>query len=133
MDELVRWLGEQLDADAATAEAAPPGPWSMDGSGSIVAADDTRVVCSVGGTIDGRVSRWPEGPVVEHVLAHDPARVLREINAKRELLSRYKAMAADVLVMTGVESILSEYRRVVLPNLAAGYSDRPGYREEWRP
>lgn len=61
-------------------------------------------------------------------------RLLRETEAKRELLRRYEALEAGVLVLTsGTQEILSEYRRVILPSLAAGYSDRPGYREEWRP
>lgn len=119
MDELVRWLGEQLDTDAAKAQSAKPGPWHVDG-GSVYATHPTDEVVD-----------YSESAV--HIAEHDPARVLREIDAKRELLSRYEAMAAHVLVMTGVESILSEYRRVILPRLALPYADRPGYREEWRP
>ncbi|NED73352.1 hypothetical protein G3I51_13565 [Streptomyces sp. SID9944] len=70
----------------------------------------------------------------DHIAEWDPARVLREIDAKRQLLSQYEALAAGVLVLTsGTQEILSEYRRVILPSLAAAYSDRPGYREEWRP
>ncbi|MFE7752146.1 DUF6221 family protein [Streptomyces sp. NPDC057428] len=70
---------------------------------------------------------------MRHIARHDPARVLAEVDAKRELLSRYEAMVADVLVVTGREAILSEYRRVILPSLALPYADHPGYRAEWRP
>ena len=42
-------------------------------------------------------------------------------------------MAAGVLVMTGVDAILSEYRRVILPGLAAEYADHPDFKEEWKP
>ncbi|MFG2722699.1 DUF6221 family protein [Streptomyces sp. NPDC048416] len=71
--------------------------------------------------------------LAEHIGRHDPARVLAEIEAKRQLLDRYEAMESGVLVMIGVESILSEYRRVLLPSLALPYADHPDYREEWRP
>jgi hypothetical protein len=74
-----------------------------------------------------------DGAVEAHIARHDPARVLREIEAKQELLSRYEAMESGVLVLIGVESILSEYRRVILPQLALPYADRPDYRDEWRP
>ncbi|WP_225840289.1 DUF6221 family protein [Streptomyces sp. NK08204] len=114
MDELVRWLDEQLTADTARAQACPGnGKW------------DTEGIAFYAPDLSPQVR--------EHIVEHDPARVLREIDASRDLLGRYKAMAAGVLVMTGVESILSEYRRVILPNLALRYADRPGYREEWRP
>ncbi|WP_069744762.1 DUF6221 family protein, partial [Streptomyces sp. EN23] len=89
MDGLVRWLSVQLDEDERIAKAAPPGPWSMDGAGSVADADGGRVIPSVGGALDGRVTRWPEGTVIDHVLGHDPARVLREIEAKRAIVARY--------------------------------------------
>ncbi|MER5209406.1 DUF6221 family protein [Streptomyces sp. NPDC002838] len=142
MDELVRWLGEQLDEDERIARAATwcedaaawhaePSPFGARDGGQrwyIEDAMDDGVVTHV-----DPVASDDEG-VARHIAEWDPARVLREIDAKRELLRRYEAMAADVLVLTsGVQEILSEYRRVILPSLAAGYSDRPGYREEWRP
>ena len=49
MDDLVQWLRAQLDEDERIAQGAPVGPWSMDGSGSVVGADGSRVVPSVGG------------------------------------------------------------------------------------
>lgn len=143
MDELVQWLGEQLAADERIARAVRvPHDWHQ-GPGD----DDPEWVG------DEMVLMWPpefhtpyeqdkhwrgltmEGSeLAAHIAEHDPARVLREIDAKRELLRRYEAMAADVLVLTsGVQEILSEYRRVILPSLALPYADRTGYREEWRP
>lgn len=148
MDDLLRWLGEQLDEDERIARRAfeyaspewhldeefgetvlwwPPEPHVAENErkhGLPVTADRWR-----GMTIDASGQQ-----IAPHIATHDPARVLREIDAKRELLRRYEAMAADVLVLTsGTQEILSEYRRVILPSLAAGYSDRPGFREEWRP
>ena len=143
MPDLVQWLRAQLDEDEriarksiemaavllAAADAAPISRWRVSerpATGVFVTARDqwdreTEVVPTYGGAYSEHIAEW------------DPARVLREIDAGREMLSRYEAMAAGVLVMIGMESILSEYRRVVLPNLALRYADRPGYREEWRP
>lgn len=64
-----------------------------------------------------------------------PARVLREIDAKRQLLDRYKhAMEnrrahPDDLASAG--ALLALHGAVKV--LALPYSHRPGYREEWAP
>lgn len=62
-------------------------------------------------------------------------RVLRDVAAKRALLTRFEEL---VSVGKGRGSVLGgdvgeEYLLVVLPALAAEYADRPGYRDEWRP
>jgi hypothetical protein len=124
VDDLVVWLRAQLDADAARAEAAPCGPWSVDVSGSIVDADGGRVIPSVGGARDGHPVRWPEGPVVEHVVGHDPARVLREIDALRQIVDRY-AWLREHGDTGGIGWVLQV--------LALPYNDRPGYLDSWRP
>lgn len=120
--DLAQWLGEQLHEDERTAREVRPDPGlsPQDPIAFILAGQDIT---------------FPSTEAAERHIGRftDPARVLRDIDAKRELLSRYEAMAAGVLVMTGVESILSEYRRVILPQLALPYADRPGYRDEWRP
>ncbi|MFF3511556.1 DUF6221 family protein [Streptomyces sp. NPDC002573] len=142
MDELVRWLDEQLAEDERIAQAAPLGPWSMDGAGSIVDADGERVVPSVGGTLNGRVSRWPEGPAAAQILGHDPARVLREIDAKRRILALHvkdKYYDGCVICDNGNNSCgcMSgwhwKYPCDTLKLLALPYADGAGYREEWRP
>src|SRR5687767_7827181 len=61
--------------------------------------------------------------------------VLADCEAKRELIDRFVAMEKDVLYLTGRESIMSEYRRIILPLMAESYAKlgRPGYQESWRP
>lgn len=133
MDDLIRWFGEQLDTDMARANAAPPGPWAIDGSGSIVDANGAKVIRSVGGAMDGRMSRWPEGPAAEHILGSDPSRVIHDIEADRALLQKYIQVAAndvnDVEYAHGWANALGEAVRL----RALSYSLRPGYREAWRP
>ncbi|GAB2731670.1 hypothetical protein GCM10027072_27960 [Streptomyces bullii] len=88
-----------------------------------------------------------------HIVRHDPARVLREIDAKRQVVTGYvkaietmeelallrermKASGQDTF-MTEMERVSAIHRRDVLNGvlrlLALPYADRPGYREEWRP
>jgi hypothetical protein len=114
VDDLVRWLRAQLDEEAARAQRA------VDGSrNAFVSADED----------------------VEPLLFDDdgafvlPARVLREIDAKRKLLDRYeRAMEnrrahPDDLASAG--ALLALHGAVKL--LALPYADREGYEEGWAP
>jgi hypothetical protein len=132
MDELVRWLGEQLDEDERIARAvedrsAPwDGQWVADGNDA--ARTYNRHVLFYG-------HNYPLKPgLVAHVVEHDPARVLREIEADRELLRQYAEVAAndvdDVEYAHGWANALGLAVRL----RATAYRDRPGYRgEEWVP
>lgn len=129
MDDLVRWYGEQLDEDAARARACP-------GNGEWTAQD----IALYGPELS------PE--VRTHMAAHGPARVLREIDAKRHLLKALLSEGHAALRPGGSTEIYcgADYgagdpcdcgreERVAsyLRLLAAVYQDRPGYREDWRP
>ena len=156
--DLVRWLGEQLDEDERIARAAGRLSGSLSGgvpdvgerwrvSGSH--ADDGGTYWSVttaspdldriptvemvGSGMSGGGAHTEE--VAAHIAEHDPARVLREIDAKRQLVERYeRAMEnrrahPDDLASAG--ALLALHGAVKL--LALPYADRPGYRNEWRP
>lgn len=106
MDDLARWLGQQLDVDDRLARAAL-----------------------------GSEEEWwwgpdAESPAERHVAAHGPARVLREIDAKRDLL-RFAEGIHDhhETFTTGVAARLEQTLRL----FALAYADRPGFREEWAP
>ncbi|MBX9392248.1 hypothetical protein K4749_01205 [Streptomyces sp. TRM72054] len=143
MDDLVVWLGEQLDEDERIARAASwtdeanawhaePSPFGARDRGQrwyVEDAMDDGVVTHV----DPQASD-DEG-VARHIAEHDPARVLREIDAKRQLVERYESAMEnrrahpDDLASAG--ALLALHGAVKL--LALPYSDRSGYREEWRP
>jgi hypothetical protein len=134
--DLVQWLGEQLDEDERIARAAAPGPWQVDSTihtESINAGNGTTVIA--GGRWGDEASVFESDEDAAHVVRHDPARVLREIEAKRAIVARYEramenrrahpkdlASAGALLALHGVVGLLA------LP-----YADREGYREEWRP
>jgi hypothetical protein len=129
VEDLVQWLTAQLDEDERIARAATLGPWVQSGIGDY------------GWTVTfGRPGAGVETADTEQgladadfIAAHNPARVLREIDAKRQLLDKYAEVAAndvnEVEYAHGWANALGEAVRL----LALPYADRPGFREEWRP
>lgn len=144
MDDLVQWLRAQLDEDERIARTAceyaspewrldeetsetvlwwPPEPHVAEQErkhGLPVVSDQWR-----GMTIDAGGAR-----LAPHIARHDPARVLREIDAKREVL-RLAERAHDYheTFLNGFAAAMEGALRL----FALAYADRPGYRDEWRP
>lgn len=154
MDDLVRWLTACLDEDERIARRAcgyaspewhldddtgetvlwwPPEPHVAENErkhGLRVTADVWR-----GMTIDASGQQ-----IAPHIAAHDPARVLREIEAKRRTLALHSAPTGHACSTTDETGYNFNYDEVspadactTLRLLATVYSDRPGYREEWAP
>ncbi|GAA4663185.1 DUF6221 family protein [Streptomyces youssoufiensis] len=147
MDDLVRWFGTQLNEDERIANAAS---WTEDATAWHAASSpfDTRGASQrwyVEDSLDEGVvthvdpkASDDEG-VARHIAEHDPARSLREVEAKRQVL-RDLAQAEITLstadpgtaphdLMTGAVNTLRRTVRL----LALAHADRPGYREGWRP
>ena len=107
MDDLVTFLKARLDEDEAGARDAlalwPDTHWTID-PGSLVLIH-----------FHGR---------------HDPARVLREVDAKRAIVRECEAVQ-KLNASTGREP--SRFRDWLLRHLAAVYSGHPDYRAEWKP
>jgi hypothetical protein len=156
--DLVQWLTAQLDEDERIAKAATPGPW-VD-QGGYVTDVGPKVQVTDYGTQDGEPEEdKPQGRADSaHIARHDPARVLREIAADRELLAEYERLVraheahqkeADRLNEAGDDDPFrtaalrreADYLPAMLHVLggwakrkAAVYRGRPGYRaEEWAP
>ncbi|MGW6009685.1 DUF6221 family protein [Streptomyces sp. NPDC055210] len=119
MNDLVRWLGEQLDEDERTARATV---W--DGSGNKL---NWELIASA--TIDVGVDEFYVGDrtIANHMMAWEPARVLRQVAAGREALAHYAKIREHT--RRGEEAyVLAEgVVAVQLKILASGYSGRPGY------
>lgn len=65
-----------------------------------------------------------------HIARHDPARVLREVAAKRAIVDRFKSAPMAFYEDDGgvlVEYVLGE----VLTDLACVYSDHPDFNPDW--
>lgn len=144
MNDLVQWLGEQLDEDERIARRAGDSFRQIGETGVIVATEGDRAE-------ECASANW--AGVAEHIVRHDPSRVLREIDAKRRLLTEYTKTVERVeelsalrerLKASGQDIFMAEMEREsaihkrdvlygVLQMLALPYADRPGYRDEWRP
>ncbi|CAL9314009.1 DUF6221 family protein [Streptomyces sp. SudanB91_2054] len=145
MDELVVWLRAQLDEDERIARAT-----EWDGSGNRLSWE-----LAASATIDVGEDEFYAGDrtIANHVVEHDPARVLREIDAKRQLLAVHELTFTEALMgeqfdlngvrlppdldvtckVCGPVHRLPAYACATVCLLALPYADRPGYREEWRP
>ena len=129
--DLVAWLREQLDTDERLAHTADPGPWEV---GPTFGARDNRVyvreqrdlidsvgTCVIAGQVANK-TRFREN--ARFIAEFDPARVLREVEAKRLLLEEVERELADDPTN---ETAQWKARVLALP-----FSDRPGFREAWK-
>lgn len=143
MTDLVEFLRARLDEDEQTATAATSATfgedptWTSkdDGTGEqthgYVMADHTAICGHDGDDV--------LLPVADHIARHDPARVLREVEAKRRILTaidgvfewgeraRESDMDEEYHQAVAVEAVLVG----LAMGLAAVYSDHPDYQQEW--
>ncbi|MFI7691757.1 DUF6221 family protein [Nonomuraea sp. NPDC049655] len=141
--DLAAFIRARLDEDEQEALAASPGPWRANAEHDEVLAVDGETVA------DGfALSSEQLRATVRHIVRHDPARVLREIEAKRHLLHAH-AREHECLGLTGhgehsvVDGKPWEFWEnhytddlgpcFVLRCLALPYADHESFREEWRP
>lgn len=140
MDELVQWLGEQIDEDERIAlKSVEQAIVNLAGADSASVANWHVVERPATGTFVATRDQWDRvteivptygGAHSDHIAAHDPARVLREIDAKRDLLVFAKGIHDHhETFTTGIAARLEKTLRLY----ALAYKDRPGYRDEWRP
>ncbi|MCX4450676.1 DUF6221 family protein [Streptomyces sp. NBC_01789] len=74
----------------------------------------------------------------DHIMRHDPARVLREVEAKRQLLALHEPgtqeyVDGDVCMACTLQGDGPYYPCATLRLLTLPYADHPDYRPEWRP
>ena len=131
--DLTEFLSARLDEDEAVAKAAggsgPDGQW---------ARHEDEVGTGYGHLYDvgGDVVVYDEGAPgdleFDHIARHDPARVLREVAAKRAVIEVYEAAAASDDPKVDY-SIGMATMRMVLRSYATVWSGHPDYRPEWKP
>ncbi len=131
MDDLTAFITARLDEDEAIAKAAWPGPWDLEteigGFGPVSCV--LMPIPQHKGARTGLTSFTPLGTqdadTAAHIARYDPARVLREVTAKRAIAETGASLASshDKYIRIVGESILTE--------LAAVWSDHPDYKQEW--
>ena len=132
MADLAAFLAARLDEDEAVAKTGSEPAWRSDGP-------------YLGWVAGGIAAQFKWNTDAAHAARHDPARVLREVAAKRAILGRWRDLhpVADSLMQEqqhGVyagdgEYTLGAYAALTetLRGLAAVYSDHPDYNPAWGP
>ena len=138
--DLVEFLNARLDEDEAAARVAanvagPDWTWKTG-----VTDDDevTDYVTSPDGTVllDTLGGIESEAP---HVARYDPARALREVEAGRKLIWRYRVTLEDCEryrndpVKNALALFIRDTLATVIRDRAAVWSDHPDYQAEWKP
>ncbi|MFI5755633.1 DUF6221 family protein [Streptomyces sp. NPDC051569] len=149
-NDMVTFVRARLDEDEQGASAASPGPWHLNAEGDeVLAVDDITV--AEGFALSNRQLR----ATAAHIARHDPARVLREVDAKRRIVDLHGIVYREIGWLENGDEERSEtpvcglcapkhshyQRRDDVPKgpcltvrlHAAAYADHPDYRKEWRP
>ena len=153
MNDLVEFLKARLDQDEAVARAATPGPWRADLSPVTVMSQEMQSPWA----IQSEAEQYPHGRVAapgyegggvrkkadaDHIARHDPARVLRQVEAGRWVLARHKLDPDGRWASPGQELCAGcgcDWQGGIMPvdecpelrNLASIYQDASGWQERW--
>jgi hypothetical protein len=146
VDDLVRWLGEQLDEDERIVGQAldfVDADWRVDATRNVVLCPLLTGSGRQSTPVTAERWRYPRigtPGLVPHVAEHDPARVLREIEAKRQVLALHSPSEFGTWVgddddqmpaCSTCGDLTARFPCKTLRLLASVYSDRPGFRPEW--
>lgn len=147
MSDLIAFLRARLDEDEAAAKAAHLGPWDLEtevgGFGPV--AYVLMPLPPHKGARTGLTRYIPLGTqdadTAAHIARHDPARVLREVEAHRAILARHAATRGSFQLICpvcwtigridGADLEGDPWPCVTVRHLAAVYSDHPDYDPEW--
>lgn len=125
MPDLIAFLCARLDEEEAAAREAADGDsgqWFMGRKWNVYRAGDENPY----GEEENRLVAYGNvKPQSEHIARHDPARVLREVEAGRRILARH------TMCVQGLHA--GPYPCPELADLLYRWADHPDYRPEWAP
>jgi hypothetical protein len=128
--DLLAWLRAQVDTDERLALAVEDrsapwnGEWTAPEEGYGVRTHNGWTVVSGHGQ-----TSLPPGVAV-HIANHDPARALREVAAKRAILASHDPIGTPCDTCSN-DWVVVRWPCPTVRAIAAIYTDRPGWREEW--
>lgn len=136
---LIEFLLARIAEDEAAACQATAGTWTYADGGDVWAGDQPVTLCGFdsAGSLQESIEPWN----AEHIVRHDPARVLAECAAKRRIVNAYQLAEADLERSSGyprrggkaaLSAACSAFRYAAMA-LAVPYADHPDYDETWRP
>jgi len=151
VDELVAFLRERLGEDERVARACLAGPW-MTGTqagfresdrvdiGRIIYGrtwaahgDEVRPEFDKWGQVANLEMAWKHEEHLAHIARHDPARVLREVEAKRKLVDIHGSGNHDCPGAWVGYCDDPDEPCPTLRLLVSVYATHPDYRPEWQP
>ena len=148
MSDLVAFLRARLGEDEAGAREAADGDsgqWFMGDKWNVYRAEDEARYDLEPGPDEHRLVVYGNvEPQSEHIARHDPARVLREVEAGRAILAEHQPVWDDYVDGDGIERATHECETCRPPGtpdnwpcqtiraLAAVWSDHPDYDPAWR-
>jgi len=131
MDDLVRFLRERLDEDERTARGV-----LWDGSGNAL---EWRLPFSATVEVGEEAFTTDDSAVADHIVRHDPARVLAEVDAKRRALEQFEywnqraASEAPEHHQPGLDlGLLLDALNPILMDLARPYAAHPDFKAWWK-
>jgi hypothetical protein len=127
---IVEFLRARLAEDEEAARAATEGPWFADHPEPKHWGDDPESALLVRGKVLCILDNQYGGPLnVDHIVRHDPTRVLAENEAKRKIIDWYEVADASFELHRDAWQIM----RQVLLLLAVPFAAHPDYDERWKP
>lgn len=140
MDDLVAFVEARLAEDEAAAEGVTAGPWRYNpdkmwnlpgqhfGEEFIAAGPLDRPICvAATGDADDPQSMTDAA----FIARHDPARVLREVEAKRRLLKEYREAQAYYTANRSAPAGEVQGLWTAVQLLAAPFADHADFRTDW--
>lgn len=129
---------DRLAEDEAAARAATSGPWEQrtynyrDGSSTWELVHVHDPMLHPANVLKATSEDWPPTPAdASHIARHDPARVLAQVAAHRDLVE----LATSLLDLHGMgdPKVPTDVGGDVLRILASAWADHPTYQSDWRP
>ncbi|WP_052488531.1 DUF6221 family protein [Streptomyces sp. 150FB] len=128
MSNLITFLRARLDEDEEAASAASPGPWHLNEEGDRVLAVDDITVAEAFALSDRQLRA-----TAKHIVRHDPARALTDVEAKRGILAVHRPYVPEPdQKCLGCAGGIQWERCPVLRALALAYADHPHHSQDWR-
>jgi hypothetical protein len=130
VDELMEFVHARLDEEEQAARVATEGPWRLgeplpyaDPGGGFIIESDRDEVAGPGHSGGGV---WK--PLdAQYIVRHDPARTLRDVQARRKTLIRCQEE-----MLSGIPRLVWFGKQTVW-EMAQRCSDHKEFREDWRP
>ena len=135
---IVEFVNARLNEEERAAKAAGAGQWTADteirtvrdGAGVWVLGEDGDPVATARFAFDASGEGIDPRAIGGHIARHDPARVLREVAAKRAILREYTD-AVDLWERESEAPDSVAALEAVTRHMAAAHSDHPDYDPAW--